>query len=93
MDKLEMASLSDFFKQFGDISSIRLFEEKRACTIKFKAIESAEKAALFTQTNLIWGNPAIKLIYNVGGLPVIQTQKHGGAPYQSLETQAQQSPI
>ena len=76
-DKLDMASISEYFKkQFGDIQSIRLFEEKRACSIKFKAIESAEKAATFAQTSPIWDEPTIRLIYNVGGVPVVGGGTH-----------------
>ena len=71
-NKLDMASISEYFKShYGDIQSIRLFEEKRACSIKFKAIESAEKAATYAQSNVIWDDPNIRLIYNVGGVPVV----------------------
>lgn len=71
-DKLDVGSISDYFKpRFGDIQGMRIFEEKRACSIKFKSIESAENAAKQSQTSPIWDDPNIRLIYNVGGVPVV----------------------
>ena len=46
LDKLEdMSHVNEVFKQYGQINSIHLDQRKRAATIKFKEIASAEAAA------------------------------------------------
>ena len=92
-DKLDLASISEYFKKnFGDIQSIRLFEEKRACSIKFKSIESAEKAAKQAQFSAVWDDSNIKLIYNVGGVPVVPASAQKQAPSTPTHQKPQKTP-
>ena len=44
-DKCSIVEIDTFFRTFGDVVKIDLHREKYAATIKFKEIESAEKAA------------------------------------------------
>lgn len=43
---------------------MNLDSHKNACTIKFKEIVSAEKAADYAATNFIWNDMNVKVIYN-----------------------------
>jgi len=43
---------------------VSLDSRKNACTIKFKEIVSAEKAAEYATTNFIWNDMNVKVIYN-----------------------------
>jgi hypothetical protein len=43
---------------------VSLDSRKNACTIKFKEIVSAEKAAEYAATNFIWNDMNVKVIYN-----------------------------
>lgn len=47
-DKFNIVDVGDFFKQFGPVLNINLDDRKKAATIKFKEIESAQKAAQYT---------------------------------------------
>ena len=68
-EKFNIVDIGDFFKQFGPVLNINLDVRKKAATIKFKEISSAEKADEYTrlQGNCIWGDPGIRLIYNTAG--------------------------
>ena len=44
-DKFNISDVSEFFKQFGPVLNINLDVRKKAATIKFKDISSAENAA------------------------------------------------
>ena len=68
-DKFNIVDIGDFFKQFGPVLNINLDVRKKAATIKFKEISSAEKADEYTRVhnNCIWGDPNIRLIYNTAG--------------------------
>ena len=63
-DKFKIESVCDFFKQFGEVINVNLDSRKNACTIKFKEIVSAEKAADYAATNFIWNDLNVKVIYN-----------------------------
>lgn len=43
---------------------MNLDSRKNACTIKFKEIVSAEKAAEYAMSNFIWNDLNVKVIYN-----------------------------
>lgn len=68
-EKSNIVDVDGFFREFGDVLKIDLLPEKSALMVKFKEIASAERAAKFAleERNLIWGNPNVKLIYNVNG--------------------------
>ena len=68
-EKCSIGEIDTFFRQFGDVVKIDVHREKMAATIKFKEIESAEKAAHSTITlrQPIWGNQQVQLIYNIAG--------------------------
>lgn len=63
-DKFKIESVCDFFKQFGEVINVNLDSRKNACTIKFKEIVSAEKAAEYAMSNFIWNDFNVKVIYN-----------------------------
>lgn len=44
-DKLAINEIDSFFKTFGEVIKIDLHVEKMAATIRFKEIDSAERAA------------------------------------------------
>jgi RNA recognition motif-containing protein len=46
-DKFKIESVCDFFNKFGEVINVNLDSRKNACTIRFKEIVSAEKAAEF----------------------------------------------
>jgi hypothetical protein len=48
---------------------VNLDSRKNACTIKFKEIVSAEKAAEYAANNLIWNDMNVKVIYNTQAPP------------------------
>lgn len=64
-NKFNIGCVCDFFKQFGEVVNANLDSRKNACTIKFKEIVSAEKAAEFANSNFIWDDPNVKVIYNI----------------------------
>ena len=68
-EKFNIVDIGDFFKQFGPVLNINLDMRKKAATIKFKEISSAEKADEFTrvENNCIWDDSSIRLIYNTAG--------------------------
>jgi len=72
-DKFKIESVCDFFKQFGEVINVNLDSRKNACTIKFKEIVSAVKAAEFAQTNYIWDDMNVKVIYNTMAPPKLPT--------------------
>jgi hypothetical protein len=43
---------------------VSLDSRKNACTVKFKEIVSAEKAAEYAANNFIWNDMNVKVIYN-----------------------------
>jgi hypothetical protein len=47
---------------------VNLDSRKNACTIKFKEIVSAEKAADYAANNFIWNDMNVKVIYNTMAL-------------------------
>lgn len=57
--KFNIGSVCDFFKKFGEVVNVNLDTRKNACTIKFKEIVSAEKAAEFATSNAIWDDPTV----------------------------------
>ena len=67
-------AIDTFFNQFGEVVRIDRHPEKQAATVKFKDIESAEKAAQYAiqWREPIWGIPTVQLIYNVTGQNVRQ---------------------
>ena len=79
-EKFNIVDIGDFFKQFGPVLNINLDVRKKAATIKFKEISSAEKADEFTrvQNNCIWGDPSIRLIYNTAGY--VQQKEQNSQP-------------
>ena len=68
-DKFTNVEIDNFFSEFGEVVRVDRHLEKQAATVKFKDIESAEKAAFFAnqQRRPIWGNPSVQLIYNFTG--------------------------
>ena len=79
-EKFNIVDIGDFFKQFGPVLNINLDVRKKAATIKFKEISSAEKADEYTrvQNNCIWGDPSIRLIYNTAGY--VQQKEQNSQP-------------
>ena len=68
-DKFTNVEIDTFFSNFGEVVRVDRHLEKQAATVKFKDIESAEKAACYANQNrqAIWGNPNVQLIYNFTG--------------------------
>ena len=68
-EKFNIREIDTFFSNFGEVVRTELHCEKMCATIKFKDIESAEKASHYVNVahNPIWGNPNVKLIYNTQG--------------------------
>lgn len=68
-DQFKIESVNNFFKQFGEVVNVNLDSRKNACTVKFKEIVSAEKAAEYANTNIIWNDMNVKVIYNTMAPP------------------------
>jgi RNA recognition motif-containing protein len=100
-DKFKIESVCDFFKQFGEVTNVNLDSRKNACTIKFKEIVSAEKAADYAAANIIWNDMNVKVIYNTmappkvpGAVnPLAKPAQPGAAPTPSPEEEEEQKQL
>lgn len=95
-EKNTNVAIDTFFNQFGEVVRIDRHPEKQAATVKFKDIESAEKAAqhYMQYREPIWGIPTVQLIYNVTGQNARQNSlSQPGMPLSIQKTFSVPAPI
>eukprot|EP00347_Sterkiella_histriomuscorum_P024022 403332576 len=85
-DLNNIGDLNSYFSQFGHINNINVDLTKKTALIKFKEIESAQKAA--ASTDIILNNPKIKVIYTVIE-PQQQQNEEGNSPSKGPNSQTQ----